>query len=97
MQGGSVNPLDTAAEYLRQTAELQQNEAARVAAADAERKASLDSRMRDHFAGIALEGLLNGRGFGAAAMLQDWAYDAYNIAEAMLTERKKRGASDEGL
>jgi len=46
-----------------------------------------DSGLRDHFAGLAMQGLLNGVDNYTMSTKATWAY---NMADAMLMERSKR-------
>ena len=44
--------------------------------------------LRDHFAGLAMQGMLGGRAPGASAAAEMTAACAYIVADAMLSARK---------
>lgn len=54
-----------------------------------------EGAIRDMFAAQALAGILASSGFGPGAFGHaEWAKDAFDLADAMMAERKKREAND---
>ncbi len=94
-------PTEEALRIARESVALQQAEVERARKAQAEHDAelaergSLQSRMRDHFASVALNGIL-AAGFGDQVVPSAGfvAECSYNIAEAMLAERERRSLAE---
>jgi hypothetical protein len=84
MEGNETSAVEAVTEFMR---ELQRAELSRIEKERAEAKASLRDRMRDHFAAVALNGLLAGK---SPKDEEGLAVKAYEIADAMLAERERR-------